>query len=70
MQVAELAALAGMGEAAGGTGRKGRTLQQRRDQAAAAAVADHAALGKRQTRAPTSYKGAAPAACNVMFSHQ
>lgn len=57
-QVAELAALAGVNGGGGGGGKKRRTLQQRRDEAAATAAADHAALGKRQTRAPASYMGA------------
>lgn len=58
-QVAELAALAGQAgilDGAGGSHRARATLQQRRDKATAAAIADHAALGKRQSKT-SSYKG-------------
>lgn len=58
-QVAELAALVGQAGifdgGSGGSHKARATLQQRRDRATAAAIADHAALGKRRTKAP-SYK--------------
>lgn len=55
--MAALAGQAGIFDGGAGGGHKARaTLQQRRDRATAAAIADHAALGKRQSKI-SSYKG-------------